>query len=247
MTVKRARRSDSVETESPQRRKQVKSESTNHLQPFPVSQRISQAKNQSGEKDLDSFQIEEAPSSETGHGDLSSSESLNTVENESSSTSSGCHDDIIEDTSSSGESSSISIQGGVPSFDSETNFCVDDQRSGAASNNTPDLQARILSFLPELQKANLSLEASEIAKLKRIDEVDDSVEDYIEMNLGLGVLTEKEPRPDGIVSTRMSSTSESDTSGESDRSARDPPSPSRLLAGSYVQKPKPSIREIGDT
>ncbi|KAJ9604320.1 hypothetical protein H2200_011154 [Cladophialophora chaetospira] len=53
-----------------------------------------------------------------------------------------------------------------------------------------DLQSRLQEFLPRLQQANAALDGMEDDK--RLDEVSDDDEHYIEMDLGLGVLTEQE-------------------------------------------------------
>ncbi|EXJ78650.1 hypothetical protein A1O1_09051 [Capronia coronata CBS 617.96] len=68
-----------------------------------------------------------------------------------------------------------------------------------------DLKSRLQNFLPQLQKANKDLETSSASDMtvlmeRRIDYVPDDAEQYIEMNLGLGVLTEQKP---SLVSTRV--------------------------------------------
>lgn len=55
------------------------------------------------------------------------------------------------------------------------------------SDHQPDLKSRIAAFLPQLAEANQNL-----SEPKRIDDVGADERHYIEMNLGLGVLTEKD-------------------------------------------------------
>ncbi|RAK97168.1 NOPCHAP1/New4 family protein [Aspergillus ibericus CBS 121593] len=61
----------------------------------------------------------------------------------------------------------------------------------------PDLLSRLSAFLPQMKTANERLEqeiAAGRAKDVRLDDLDDDEEgQYIEMNLGLGVLEEKRP------------------------------------------------------
>ncbi|KAL6244023.1 hypothetical protein RBB50_008892 [Rhinocladiella similis] len=54
-----------------------------------------------------------------------------------------------------------------------------------------DLRSRLQSFLPQIQNANLALQNAADVLERRIDNVSDSDEHYIEMNLGLGVLSER--------------------------------------------------------
>ncbi|KIW60085.1 hypothetical protein PV05_00330 [Exophiala xenobiotica] len=81
----------------------------------------------------------------------------------------------------------------------------EDERMVASSGGpTPvfaggDLRSRLQAFLPQLQRANAELEASEDVPARRIDHVDDDEEHYIEMNLGLGVLSERKNREDGEI------------------------------------------------
>jgi Domain of unknown function (DUF4598) len=61
----------------------------------------------------------------------------------------------------------------------------------ATINDPSDLRSRLSMLLPQLQKANAELQSSDEALNRRLDDVDDDEEHYIEMNLGLGVLKEK--------------------------------------------------------
>ncbi|OGM46787.1 hypothetical protein ABOM_004978 [Aspergillus bombycis] len=71
----------------------------------------------------------------------------------------------------------------------------------------PDLFSRLSAFLPQMKSANDKLqEEIEAGRGKdlRLDEVDDQTDDqYIEMNLGLGVLEEKRPA-DGVAPSAKS-------------------------------------------
>lgn len=80
----------------------------------------------------------------------------------------------------------------------------------------PDLCARLSSFLPTLRKANAELQDPSEVLARRLDDVADDVEHYIEMSLGLGVLTEKKSattRADDVKFTRRHSTSSGEDSG----------------------------------
>jgi hypothetical protein len=80
-------------------------------------------------------------------------------------------------------------------------------RSSATSQT--DLRSRLASFLPQLQQANAKLETDPDAASRQIDHVDDAEEQYIEMNLGLGVLRAKPGSEDAGVKTTVSEDSES--------------------------------------
>ena len=87
----------------------------------------------------------------------------------------------------------------------------DDEEPSPSEKAPPDLKSRLAAFLPQLAKANETLEGTE-----RIDDVDDDEERYIEMNLGLGVLSENKQQ-DGEIQTKESE-SESDSVTSSDES-----------------------------
>ncbi|KAF8438234.1 hypothetical protein BGX38DRAFT_913368 [Terfezia claveryi] len=71
------------------------------------------------------------------------------------------------------------------------------KRTTDPNASTPEIFTRINTFLPELRAANAQLE-SEIVQgrisERRIEDVGEDEEQYIEMNLGLGVLEEKKKR-----------------------------------------------------
>lgn len=52
------------------------------------------------------------------------------------------------------------------------------------------LQSRLATLLPQMEKANAELDSEIQAKALQVDDVSDDEENYIEMNLGLGVLSE---------------------------------------------------------
>ncbi|EXJ55945.1 hypothetical protein A1O7_08876 [Cladophialophora yegresii CBS 114405] len=62
----------------------------------------------------------------------------------------------------------------------------------------PDLKSRLQAFLPQLQQANAELERSGASHDRRIDQISDDAEQYIEMDLGLGVLAEQEGETPGV-------------------------------------------------
>ncbi|KAG9778831.1 hypothetical protein ABEF93_002754 [Exophiala dermatitidis] len=82
------------------------------------------------------------------------------------------------------------------------------------------LRSRLQEFLPQLQKANADLESSSDNILdKRIDHVDDGAEQYIEMNLGLGVLSEQRPGEDDEVKLEPTTDTSSDQGTDEDDEA----------------------------
>ncbi|BDD59714.1 hypothetical protein MAP00_004908 [Monascus purpureus] len=128
-------------------------------------------------------------------------------------------------------------------------------------NQDSDILSRVSSFLPKLRSANEALQR-EIdagrAKDVKLDEVDGDEEgQYIEMNLGLGVLEEK--RDDNETDTsEEDATSDTDVKGEEEE-AKDsaaavsrPPRPresnilGKLMGNKTARKNKPAIEEIVD-
>ena len=147
---------------------------------------------------------------ETGEEDQDQTKS----QGDESETSEGNLETISDDdeTSSSGSSSE-------DDEDSDDQKGADDDAalatssSPALSNSTSSstaLKSRLASFLPKLQQANAELETDPEAATKRIDDVADDEEQYIEMNLGLGVLKAK-PTADkaSAVKTRLQEDSDS--------------------------------------
>jgi len=73
-------------------------------------------------------------------------------------------------------------------------------------NRGSDLRSRLQAFLPKLEQANAELEDIEDIDQRRIDDVPEDEERYIEMNLELGVLSElKEGHEAGNLRFRESS------------------------------------------
>ncbi len=102
-----------------------------------------------------------------------------------------------ETTSSSGSEDS----GDDSMADSGVSSSEEEELSGEGSRTTPfttdavqksNLRSRLQTFLPQLQQANAELDSGEDSHDKRLDEVPDNAEHYIEMDLGLGVLSEQE-------------------------------------------------------
>ncbi|KAK4946804.1 hypothetical protein LTR10_014306 [Elasticomyces elasticus] len=81
-------------------------------------------------------------------------------------------------------------------------------RFAAAGNS--DLRSRLQSFLPQLQQANAELDNADVLVEKRIDQVSDDEEHYIEMNLGLGVLGERKRRADDEIRLESSDVEDDD-------------------------------------
>lgn len=80
------------------------------------------------------------------------------------------------------------------------------------SDQSSDLRNRLSSFIPQLHKANTDLQDPAQVLFRRLDDVTDDEEHYIEMNLGLGVLKEKglgKTELDGVTLKRACSTSSS--------------------------------------
>lgn len=115
----------------------------------------------------------------------------------------------------------------------------------------PDLLSRLSAFLPKLKSANEDLQreiAAGRGKDLQLDEVDQEEGQYIEMNLGLGVLEEK--RADGSTSTddeigdgqefaNDEDAAESDTKLQRDSDILD-----RLMGKKKSSDQKPTIQEL---
>lgn len=138
-----------------------------------------------------------------------------------------------DETSSSGTSSSeideasdddgeqdLSIQGDDDDVDHDHGDASESESprveafEGQASEGTNDLQTRLKAFLPRLQKANDELQDPEIARDQRLDHVSDDEENYIEMNLNLGVLEEQSPGREEDDDIKFATSSISDSPDE---------------------------------
>ena len=189
-------------------------------------------------------------------------------DNQTSSSSSDASDTSAE-TSSDDEDGASSTQVGATS--SADNSNDDSSGDDKAIQNLPrakkppisalhpasDLRTRLSSFLPELQKANADLHDSSGPQARRLDEVADDEEHYIEMDLGLGVLKEKRSRTSqahGLKLSEEHSTSSSEVSDsdpvEAEDAADDEESDlaplADLMGGRQASVGKPSIQELMD-
>jgi hypothetical protein len=72
------------------------------------------------------------------------------------------------------------------------------QQLARAPAPEPDLKSRLQAFLPQLQQANSELESLGASHDRRIDQISDDADQYIEMDLGLGVLAEQEGETEEI-------------------------------------------------
>ena len=117
-----------------------------------------------------------------------------------------------DETSSSGSSS---IEEDEVSSEAEdepelSNVVGSPLKGEAQAKVSSDLNDRLSAFLPALREANTKLESGEV---DRLDNVGEHEEQYIEMNLGLGVLEQKE-RKDGEEVRYAESSSDEDASGD---------------------------------
>lgn len=118
------------------------------------------------------------------------------------------HGNVHDDETSSSGSSSFSEDDFEEEEDEEqaahhvggiNGGTLDDQDG----NQPSDLRSRLQAFLPKLKKANAELENTDNIEEQRIDHVPEDEERYIEMNLELGVLSErKDGDEDGNVKLR---------------------------------------------
>ncbi|KEF53456.1 uncharacterized protein A1O9_10431, partial [Exophiala aquamarina CBS 119918] len=89
--------------------------------------------------------------------------------------------------------------------------------------HSSDLKSRLDAFLPRLERANAELDKTDDIDQRRIDHVPEDAEHYIEMNLGLGVLSEEKDGDErGDLKFRESSSEDEDENGDSDPSTVQP-------------------------
>lgn len=159
----------------------------------------------------------------------------------SSSGSSSDSDDDIEETSPTGdraERSSSARQ--IPEFSTRP-----------TTGQTSDLKSRLQAFLPQLEKANSELAKADDMKERRLDDVADDEEHYIEMNLELGVLSERKSGGEDGKLKFHESDSEDEGEDEDDGAPTVQPLPeneaviSRLKGEKVQQKQRRKIEEIG--
>jgi hypothetical protein len=144
-----------------------------------------------------------------------------------------------------------------PSGGPETSIPKPIPTPAAGPGGSSDLGSRLKDFLPQLQRANDELKPSD--DKQRIDLVDDNAEHYIEMNLGLGVLSEQPTKEDEVKLGFESSTEDDDSDDDQDgndentnKHGNQPPSKEASnedvmarLKGETSRKGKRKIEELG--
>ena len=111
--------------------------------------------------------------------DETSSSGTSSSESEGPEQSSDCEDISDEASSSEGEESSNA-------------HSIKNPMSIITPKEASNLQTRLKSFLPKIQYANTELVDADGILKHQIDHVSDDEKHYIEMNLGLGVLSEQQ-------------------------------------------------------
>jgi Domain of unknown function (DUF4598) len=152
------------------------------------------------ERATDDVASEMARKGGTAGGRAGSDEEARTVVEESSETLNGKTDDEDE----SGSQSSSESESSLEDTTSDESDSEDDSHD-SGDVPVPDLRARLATFLPQISKANETL-----SDAQRIDDVGDDEQQYIEMNLGLGVLSEQKQSQDEIQTRLADSGTESD-------------------------------------
>lgn len=128
--------------------------------------------------------------------------------------------------------------------DAETRRKIYQRQAPPASS----LSERLKAFLPQMAAANVELEkdraAGKLAQMS-LENVGEDDEHYIEMNLGLGVLKEKNPNK-----TDSDSEMEEDSDDEMDTAADDQKTREENILGKLMGKKKtktgPGIQEVPD-
>ncbi|KAE8352326.1 hypothetical protein BDV28DRAFT_135286 [Aspergillus coremiiformis] len=118
----------------------------------------------------------------------------------------------------------------------------------------PDLVSRLSAFLPQMKNANDELQREiEAGRAKdlRLDEVDDQIDgQYIEMNLGLGVLEERRPADNVVSSTKNDGSDEGPAPSHRESHPNAPPESDVLetLMGNKdsTSLKKPTIEEMNE-
>ena len=118
-----------------------------------------------------------------------------------------------------------------------------------------DLRRKLSSFLPELREANAVLQTPSEARARRLDDVADDAEHYIQMDLGLGVLKEKKRARTGAGGLKLtggcgtssgedtdSDSVEATTTAEERRADWTPLT--GLMVGKCAPSKKPGIQEV---
>ncbi|KAI9816865.1 MAG: hypothetical protein M1827_001510 [Pycnora praestabilis] len=198
----------------------------------------------SDDDDADSEDIASATSSTSSEGESDLSEN----DNHSESTS----DSDSDSSSSSSSSSDARSRQATPltTLPLAQKPAIQDSSSGVDT----DLASRLASFLPEMAAANASLEDDRAAgrlQDRQLENVENDEEGYIEMNLGLGVLEDKDPDADGTSSSSDESSNEDgETTGEPEGNINKVTQKERDIMGRLMggrNNTRPNIEEIGHT
>jgi hypothetical protein len=182
-----------------------------------------------------------------------SSDTETSSDSETSSTESESEDES-EDSESNSRNDNTDSDRGSLGYESDTISLPIQPKPSISSSTTvtglSDLRSRIASFLPQLRKANEELVAA--GDDRRIDAVAEDQDQYIEMDLGLGVLKEKKrPRPlNGEIQTHeISSSSSSSDDDESEVGDLEKDAMLKLMARKEARcsKGRPVIQDIDET
>lgn len=163
-------------------------------------------------------------------------------------------DSQYEETSPSGSSSGDDVEGDSDEDEEDAeNHATPPTSSPSATLKLPAsptaLKSRLMSFLPQIRQANAELETDPDISTKRIDDVAGDEEQYIEMNLGLGVLKAKKTSQD-TKDVRTTASEDSESSNEDSASASDDEAETGTSEVGIVDKlkrvrpPKRKIEEV---
>lgn len=174
-------------------------------------------------------------------------------EDQDETSSSGTSSSEIDESSDDNEEQDISIQGDDDNADHDDGDELDSEAprvegsEGQTSGGTNDLQTRLKAFLPRLQKANNDLQDPDIARDHVLDHVSDDEENYIEMNLNLGVLEEQSPgrEDDDDIKFAASSTSDSPDEDASREHGLEDGVMAHLMGEQEESHKKRKIEELG--
>ncbi len=134
---------------------------------------------------LDPVDQEESQARDSGDDSTSFEDSSEATSGDDETSSSGSSSDETESDEIESDGEEEGVDRNQPTI-ATAQSCVPDTASHSTS-----LKSRLSSFIPQLQQANAKLATDPDVAAKRIDAVDDEEEQYIEMNLGLGVLKTK--------------------------------------------------------
>ncbi|KAL9109877.1 MAG: hypothetical protein Q9227_005580 [Pyrenula ochraceoflavens] len=112
-----------------------------------------------------------------------------------------------------------------PLSDTESSYDEDSQilnltrpKPDISSQPRSSLQTRLSTFLPQIKAANEALRSHIVSADHQLDHVSDGEEQYIELDLGLGVLKERRPEKE-IDGVRIKGTEESQDESDEDERA----------------------------